>query len=182
MIIQISGAPGSGKSTFGIELKKIFKNIKILDLDDLFDNFINKNKFSIKAYQKYLDIIINKNKNIIFVGLNKDKGRSGALYDLKSDYNFYIKINIKEHIKRLFKRDFDGWLDWMKNRDKDILFKQLINDEKQVIIDLQNSLSKELSLSQKILEIENFNLIYKSNGYIFLTTNIILKKLLLIFK
>ena len=90
MIIHISGAPGSGKSTFGIELKKIFKNIKILDLDDLFDNFINKNKFSIKAYQKYLDIIINKNKNIIFVGLNKDKGRSGALYDLKSDYNFYI--------------------------------------------------------------------------------------------
>ena len=30
MIIHISGVPGSGKSTFGIELKKIFKNIKIL--------------------------------------------------------------------------------------------------------------------------------------------------------
>jgi len=70
----------------------------------------------------------------------------------------------------------------MKNRDKDILFKQLINDEKKVIIGLQNSLSKQLSLSQKILEIKNFNLIYKSNGYIFLTTNIILKKLLLFFK
>ena len=49
-------------------------------MDDLFDDFINKNKFSIKDYQNYLDIIINKNKNIIFVGLNKDKGMSiGAL-------------------------------------------------------------------------------------------------------
>ena len=70
----------------------------------------------------------------------------------------------------------------MKNKKKNILIKQLINDEKKVIIDLQNSLSKQLSLSQKILEIENFNLIYKSNGYIFLTTNNILKKLLLLFK
>jgi adenylate kinase family enzyme len=74
MTIHISGAPGSGKSTFGVKLKKIFKNIKILDLDDLFDDFINKNKFNKKAYQNYLDTIINKNKNIIFVGLNKDKG------------------------------------------------------------------------------------------------------------
>jgi len=167
MIIHICGAPGSGKSTFGVKLKKIFKNIKIFDLDDLFDDFINKNKFNIKAYQNYLDIIINKNKNIIFVGLNMDKGRTNTLYDLKSNYNFYIKINIKEHIKRLFKRDFNSWLFWMENRDKDILIKQLINNEEKVITDLQNTLSKQLSLTQKMQEIENFNLIYKSNGYIF---------------
>ena len=63
MIIHISGAPGSGKTTIGLKLKKYYKTkVIVKDLDDLFAEFmkLNTNKFSSKNYQKFIDDFINK--------------------------------------------------------------------------------------------------------------------------
>lgn len=41
-IIHISGAPGSGKTTLGLKLKKYYKNkVIVTDLDDLFKLYKN---------------------------------------------------------------------------------------------------------------------------------------------
>ena len=82
LIIHISGASGSGKTTLGNKLKEHFKSkIIVKDLDELLDEhfidyFGKKSSHNIgdlneKAYQKYIDDYINKQKKpIIFVGLN----------------------------------------------------------------------------------------------------------------
>ena len=77
MIIHISGAPGSGKTTIGLKLKEHYKTkVIVKDLDDLFAEFmkLNTTKFSSKKYQNFINDFINKhnNKSIIFVGLNTE--------------------------------------------------------------------------------------------------------------
>ncbi len=77
MIIHISGAPGSGKTTIGLKLKKHYKTkVIVKDLDDLFAEFmkLNTTKFSSKKYQNFINDFINKhnNKSIIFVRLNSE--------------------------------------------------------------------------------------------------------------
>ena len=77
MIIHISGAPGSGKTTIGLKLKKHYgTKVIVKDLDDLFAEFIKSNtkKFSSKKYQKFINDFINEHndKSIIFVGLNSE--------------------------------------------------------------------------------------------------------------
>ena len=45
LIIHISGAQGSGKTTLGEKLKEIYGNeIYVKDLDDLFGEFLRKKK------------------------------------------------------------------------------------------------------------------------------------------
>jgi cytidylate kinase len=66
MIIHISGAPGSGKTTIRLRLKKHYKTKLIVkDLDDLFAEFmkLNTKKFSSKKYQNFIDDFINKHNN-----------------------------------------------------------------------------------------------------------------------
>jgi len=88
MIIHISGAPGSGKTTIGLKLKKHYKNkVIIKDLDDLFAEFmkLNTEKFNSKKYQNFIDDFINKhNKTIIFVGLNS-KHITNKFYKINPD-------------------------------------------------------------------------------------------------
>jgi hypothetical protein len=91
-----------------------------------------------------------------------------TFYNLRADIKLYIDISIEENIKRLFLRDFNGWLDWMKNRDHLILYEQLKKDDKQVIEDLTNNFKKRLSLSSYRKDIENFNKIYKQREYKFM--------------
>ena len=105
LIIHISGATGSGKTTLGNKLKEKFKNkIVVKDLDNLRDQFI-KSYYGEKRwtyideneYQSYIDSYINKQKKpIIFVGLN-DNTRYGKnknlYYNVHSQYNYYIDID-----------------------------------------------------------------------------------------
>ena len=53
LIIHISGAQGSGKTTLGYKLKKVFNDkIHMMDLDDLFGKFSQQSK--IQDYQQYI--------------------------------------------------------------------------------------------------------------------------------
>ena len=80
IIIHISGATGSGKTTLGNKLKKQFgKKITVKDIDKLRRDFIKEyygdTKFDIidkVEYQKYIDNFCKKHslKPLIFLGLN----------------------------------------------------------------------------------------------------------------
>ena len=184
MIIHISGAPGSGKTTLGNKIKKQNKNVIVKDLDDILMKFTKGKRikdWNSKKYQEYLDKLLEKYKNsskiIILVGLNKDMGHSNTFYNVYADYKFYIKIPIKKHLEQLFLRNFNGWTDWIKERNHKILFNQLLKDEKQVISDLTKSLSNNLSLSKLKKETQDFDKLYKTKKYIFMTSNNIYKKI-----
>ena len=111
IIIHISGATGSGKTTLGNKLKEKYKNkIVVKNLDELIDEFIqyyygNKPFTYIdeNEYQNYIYDYINKQKKpVIFVGLNDNnnpkverfiKGKAKKYYDLRSQYNYYIDLD-----------------------------------------------------------------------------------------
>ena len=152
MIIHISGAPGSGKTTIGLKLKEHYK-IKVIvkDLDDLFAEFMKLNtKFSIKKYQNFIDDFINKhnNKSIIFVGLNSEH-ITNKFYKINPDYKFYIDLPVDVNLKRHFLSEINECLNWMQNRDKNILFNQLMSNEKEVINGLTNSFTRTSKISDQ---------------------------------
>lgn len=186
MIIHISGAPGSGKTTIGQQIKDKLKNkIIVKDLDDLFREYNdnNKTKFNAKKYQKYIYKFIenNNNKPIIFVGLNKEH-LTDTLYDIKPDYKFFIDLSVKINLERHFNREINGWLEWMINRDKQILFKQIEKNQNQIVNDLTNSLSRVLDISNQKKMINSYIKIYRKEKYIFLDYDTIYKKVLQIIK
>jgi len=182
MIIHISGAPGSGKTTIGLRLKKHYKTKLIVkDLDDLFAEFmkLNTKKFSSKKYQNFIDDFINKhnNKSIIFVGLNSEH-LTNKFYKINPDYKFYINLPVDINLKRHFFREIDGWLDWMQNRDKNILFNQLLHDENEVINGLTNSFTRTLKISEQKKFIMPFDAHYITENYQFLSSTQIYNKII----
>jgi len=85
-----------------------------------------------------------------------------------------VDINIKRHILR----EIDGWLDWMQNRDKNILFNQLLNDENQVINGLTNSFTRTLKISKQKNFIMTFDAHYITEKYQFLSSMQIYNKII----
>lgn len=190
-IIHVSGAPGSGKTTLGNKIQNfIDKNptygdkVIVKDLDDLFAKYMSTTQeFNSDKYQKYIDNFIgdNKKKIIIFVGLNKEH-LTETLYDIQADYKYFIDLPTEINLERHFDREINQWLNWMKNRDKHILFNQLLVNEEEVITDLRKTLSEVLDISQQKKFIMSFDTIYKKQGYIFLDSNTIYKNIIKILK
>ena len=118
IIIHISGASGSGKTTLGNKLKETFgSKIIVKDLDDLFNEYVTKNKIEnlkIITYEKYLSDYIkhqNSNKILILVGLNINllnyrKRISNDYYKIIPNpiYKFYINLPIKNMLNARFER------------------------------------------------------------------------------
>jgi len=156
MIIHISGAPGSGKTTLGNIIKKKFKNVKVIDIDDVITKFMilkEKNSKTLNEFkkdyaqecQKYLDKIITntinntKAKNIVFVGLNypdpeiEFKNRTIHLkpyvLDVRADHKFFIDIDPIIIAKRFFLRSIERGI-----KDIDNLFNDAMDNNKQKFI------------------------------------------------
>lgn len=182
MIIHISGAPGSGKTTIGLKLKKYYKTkVIVKDLDDLFAEFmkLNTKKISSIKYQKFIDNFINKhnNKSIIFVGLNSEH-ITDKFYKINPYYKFYIDLSVDINLKRHFLREIEEWINWMQNRDKNILFNQLLNDENEVINGLRNSFTRTLKISKQKKFIMSFDAHYITENYQFLSSTQIYNKII----
>jgi len=182
IIIHVSGSPGSGKTTLGNKLKTKYGNkIVVKDLDDLFKEFMNASKspFDPKKYQIFIDNFIKtiKTKIIVFVGLNKEH-LTETLYNIKPAYKFFIDLPIEINLERHFIREMNAWLTWMTNRDKDILFNQLVKDENDVIKGLSKSLKRTLQISKQRKFIESFAEMYKKEKYEFVSHTLIEKKII----
>ena len=117
-IILISGVSGSGKTTLGNKIKEKYKDVVVIDTDDIYDSaFIelyeknkkfkkiiknnkgNPQKMHDSFAMKKRDEIIkkNKDKNIIFVGLTvpfDDIKHTGFFIDISLDTN-YRRVNIR---------------------------------------------------------------------------------------
>jgi len=183
MIIHISGASGSGKTTMGNNIKKKYKNkIIVKDLDDLFLEFMNEKgynwnkKFNPKIYQKYINDFINKqHKPIIFVGLNMDMWHNPEhYYDVKADYKFYIDMDIETIFKQKCERFIRK------------IFGERINDFLENVISNEKETMKRISEMMKKYEC-SFNAIkkinkkrnkdYKKMGYNFMNQKNIYQKI-----
>lgn len=187
MIYHIAGPDACGKTTlYNKLLKHKSKNIIILDLDDFLDNY-SKNidlskQWNVNKYQQHIDDFIEKNKKklIIFIGINGD--RRNNFYDLHADYKYMIDLDINDNVKRLFIRELNSWLESRLQRDKNILYEQLIKDEKDVIRGWSKSLKRVLSISKMKKHIISFRKKYKKEKYIFMKSDNIYNILLKILK
>jgi len=171
MIIHISGAPGSGKTTLGkklIELKK--RNVMIFDLDDIFDEFVSSHRFNSSSYQKFLNNLIKKhsNKHIIFVGLNMDKGHTSKLYNLHADYDIYIDIEEVILLERLFYREVR-----QINRHKKMIWQDYLRDPNKISLRLAHN----VNINALKKETKRFDKIYTKAAYQWMTISAI-KRLL----
>lgn len=177
MLIHISGAPGSGKTTLGHKLAKHYgAKVVVKDLDDLFGDFMKasgnpeQRKFSPKKYQAFINSFIkaHSKRPLIFVGLNSER-ITDTFYKIPYDYAFYLDLPADVNLERHFKREADGWLNWMLSRDKKILLAQLLEAQDKVIDGLTKSLARMLKVSDQQKFIASFATHYEKEGYKFLT-------------
>jgi uridine kinase len=180
-IIHISGPSGSGKTFLGNKLKDTFgSKIVVKDLDELFIEFMEKNKykwgvkFNPDIYQKYIDNYIDKNKKkvIIFVGLNLDMWHNFYhYYNLSSKYNYYIKIDDKEIVLQKCKRLFNDI------PNDEIFMNDLINNNNKFIENITKIINNDCNLKKIIKMNKLFNKDYKKMNYKFMSRENIYKSI-----
>ncbi len=112
LIIVISGLAGSGKSTLGQKIKKLYKNVNVIELDDIDDNnalkLLEKKWNGVDKFNKIKDkmnvisinnIITNiKNNDIyVFVGLLDEINEFAThKYFIKPDITtIYKQVNLR---------------------------------------------------------------------------------------
>ena len=161
MIIHIAGAQGSGKTTLGNKLKNKYK-IVVKDLDDLHTDFVQTKK---KSYQQFIYsfIKLNKNKSIIFTGLDADiclgNKSKNNYYDLKADYKYYIDIDENIILKQRFLRQVNK----LYNRKDWFINTYLKSNEKFI----QDKILRFINISSWKKEMKECKKLYKSRKYKF---------------
>lgn len=198
MIIHISGASGSGKTTLGNKLKAKFGNkIIVKDIDDLRHELILKyerTKISILQFnvqynqlcQMFFDEFIDENKSklIVIVGINtfinnEEERFKNHFFKVKwflnthANYKFYINVDTDIIIKQRWDREYndfiDRFCDYMK-RDKDIIFQEILKDEKKAKKDVCHYITEIMDFNRIKKDILRWNLYYEKSDYIFLTS------------
>ncbi len=187
IIIHISGATGSGKTTLGNKLKYNYKNkIVVKDLDELIDEFIQKfygNKpftyIDENEYQNYIYDYINKQKKpIIFVGLNDNnnpkverfiKSKTKKYYDLQSQYNYYIDLDDMIIVKQKCLRLLDARIN-----DK-MAMNDLVNNNEKFVKMFVEEIKKDCSAKKTIKMNNKWKKDYEKQGYKFMTRENIYK-------
>ena len=195
MIIHICGASGSGKSFLGLRLKKVLKNVKIYDMDNIRDSFLKQYSQVVTKdyqwlYQDYLDRFIkkvHKNCDVIIVGLNAnivgechiftDKHGGERVmeypnhcYEIYADHKFYIDLEQSVVIRQRFMRDFDYNIeDFFKilSQRKVSIFESLVKDEDDTSKRLCETMKMFINISSFKTETEKWDKFYRDQGYNF---------------
>lgn len=183
IIIHISGFPGSGKTTLGEKLQKMFNNIIVYDTDEFIQPHTKEGKKLLKLdngkkskeykilWEKTIENKINiltskyKNKIIVFVGSLDNFAPPNTIYNIKADYKFILNVPLNELLKRYYLRIY--------------FMDQKITKEKS--INYWKKLSKgvyRIHGSEDIIkDYEEYNEWHKKNNYIFLTDYKIIDKI-----
>jgi adenylate kinase family enzyme len=182
IIIHISGPSGSGKTTLGNKLKyKFYDRIVVMDLDDLRYDFVKKeyggfakfkfnktDNFDKNKYQKWIDDYIKKQtKPLILVGLNHMPWwHKDYYYNMHSNYNFYIKLDLDI----IFKQKCNRFIEQTFIKNKNQMFTDIKKNEQSTIKFVSNEFKRDCSygLVKKMNEIWNSN--YKNQKYIFMSS------------
>ena len=102
VLIHISGTPGSGKSTLGVKLQKMFPDFKIVETDgfvshnmrkkrDELKTLAQKKKFIFDIYKQKFNYYNDRYEDIIYVGILDSSVPDGTLYTTqKFDYNIFL--------------------------------------------------------------------------------------------
>ena len=123
MIIHISGFPGSGKTTLGEKIQKIFgNNVIVYDTDNFIQHHNKAGKILLKlekeeAFEEYysmwkiiMDKSINnfveshRNNNIIFVGSLDNFAPPNRIFKIKADHKIVLDVSLPEIMKRYYHR------------------------------------------------------------------------------
>lgn len=180
IIIHISGASGSGKTTLGNKLKETFgSKIIVKDLDDLFNEYVTKNKIEnlkIITYEKYLSDYIkhqNSNKILILVGLNINllnyrKRISNDYYKIIPNpiYKFYINLPIKIMLNARFERFWFFFCNTLQ-KDKPKIFKDLIKNQTTTINEINDIVKEELDFTRAIIDTKMWDNYFRNADYKF---------------
>jgi deoxyadenosine/deoxycytidine kinase len=174
MIIHISGASGSGKTTIGIKLQKRFKNkVVVKDLDDLRDEFIKETYDTSKRFTYITEYISTINKPLIFVGLNQNNwGKDKKLYfKLQSEFNFYIDLDDETILKQKCTRTIlHNIPDLLKQAN---VIDDLCNDNDRFVRNVTNMIKHECGEKMNKRLNASWRNYYKKQGYDILPANVI---------
>ena len=131
--IHISGSPGTGKTTLGLRLKKLFPKYKIVETDGFITDYNRKQRNSIKdikfkikfiksIYKKRFNYYDNKYKKVIYIGILDSSIPDGSLYIRDFDYKIFMTISNEDLIKRYYGRNPKS-----KIKKKDLLYSKKID-------------------------------------------------------
>jgi len=185
IIIHISGFPGSGKTTLGEKLQKLYKNIIVYETDSFIQRYTKEGKQLLKIKKDILnnkktnkdyrdlwkktiknkiDEFISKynNKIIVFVGSLDNWAPRNTIYNINANYKFVLDIPLNELMKRFYLR--------------------ISKEESE---NYWNNLSKGMfsiiGSENMIGELKKYNEWHKKHNYIFLDDKDIINKIKYIF-
>jgi len=181
IIIHISGFPGSGKTTLGEKLQKLYKNIIVYETDNFIQHYTKEGKQLLKIKKDILnnkktnkdyrdlwkktiknkiDEFISKynNKIIVFVGSLDNWAPRNTIYNINANYKFILDIPLNELMKRFYLR--------------------ISKEESE---NYWNNLSKGMftimGSNNMIEELKKYNEWHKKHNYIFLDDKDIIDKI-----
>ena len=105
---------------------------------------------------------------------SEDYKISAVKYYLKNKDNIRKTCKIFDCKKSTLQR----WIQRLHNRDKNILFNQLLNNENKVINGLTNSFTRTLKISEQKKFIMSFDAHYITENYQFLSSTQIYNKII----
>ena len=189
VIFHISGPSGAGKTTLGNKLKERFGNyIVVVDIDDLRKDFVKYRyggynkvwgkqnfKWDHRSYQKYIDKFVAKQtKPLVFVGLNHMPWWHKKLYyNMHGDYNYYIKLDSDT----IFKQKCGRLIEKFTN-EKDIIIKEIMDNEKETVKALQNDIKYECGYKETTQMNNIWNKDYQKQGYKIMSREKILEEVI----